>query len=141
MTGSGDIPIAERRPARLPAVLGACLCLLSGCTGALEQREATVSVASPAGQPVAGASVRADPVVLRHPLNIGDYFRAEPQRLGVWQTGPDGRCAVKLLATRPTSLSVAAPGFLPGSLLVEPNSQQMIVVELSPLDLPGADPR
>ncbi|MFT3684866.1 MAG: hypothetical protein QM783_08050 [Phycisphaerales bacterium] len=89
------------------------------------------------GAPVPGASVRADPVVPKHPLNLGDYFRADPERLGLWQTGADGRASVKLLSSRPTSVSVVGRGFVPVSRLIDPSAPSDVKLELTRVDLPA----
>jgi hypothetical protein len=132
--------LVSSRRARLTAGLGALLAACGGvgaCSGgALDTRDGAVIVTDPSGAPVPGATVRADPVVPKHPLNLGDYFRSEPDRLGLWQTGADGRVGVKLLSTRPTSVSAVAPGFLPASKLIDPSAPSEVRLELPRVDVP-----
>lgn len=112
-----------------------------GCSAPLPTRTEEVTVTTGSGEPIAGAVVRADPIVPRHPLNIGDYFRDEPESLGVWRTDEKGHAVVSLLRDRPTELSWLALGFEPASLTIYEGRHGPFTLTLAPVPIgPGGPP-
>lgn len=128
-------PLTYSRPTRFAAASGALLatCLVCACSAPLATRSSEVLITTPEGGPIAGAVVRADPIDPRHPLNIADYFRAEPGTLGSWRTDAGGHASVTLLLSRPTAVSFAAAGFVPDSTLVDPSHPSPLRLTLTPL--------
>jgi hypothetical protein len=136
-------PLTQSRRARLAAAPGALLLLVAAaCSAPLTARTEQVTVTNADGQPVAGAVVRADPIVPRHPLNISDYLRDEPKSLGVWQTDDAGRATVTLLRDRPTQLSWLAFGYEPASMAIAEGRQGPFTLTLVPVPIGlGGAPR
>ncbi len=128
------------RPGRVAAslfVAAAAGCLAGGCVSGLPTRAGSVTVVTEAGEPVAQALVRADPIDPRHPLNFADYLRGDTGTLGAWTTDQRGEAAITLLRDRPTTVSFAAAGFLPGSRFVDTSDGPTIRLVLVPIA--GAD--
>lgn len=129
---------AHPRRTRLTAGSGALFAALSltalstiACSP-LQHRTGEALVTTASGEPIAGATVRADPIDPRHPLNISDYIRPTPDTLGIWQTDAAGHAPLILLLNRPTELTIVKPGYLPASRFIDAGDSAAPRIQLEP---------